>query len=110
MNTILLKAKKLMPVETEEAYRKKFIKEYRGDRVAVIPNAFEIEVIPDGQTWVDIKIIEPKEFREILFCDKAGIIYAGTRDGLGRYIDRSGERIENVVAWMPAPKAYEVRE
>lgn len=97
-----------MPYRDMELFRKEFLRQQANDPAVIIPNDFDIEVVEDG-TWIARDIIEPQDFREIIFCDKNGIIYAGTKDELGRYIDRSGESIEGVVAWMPAPKAYEVR-
>ena len=108
MKLFLLKPKKIMSIMDMELYRKEFLRQQLNDKVCFVPNEFDIEVIEDG-TWIAREIIEPQDFREIIFCDKSGIIYAGTKDELGRYIDRSGESIEGVVAWMPAPKAYEVR-
>lgn len=108
MKRFLLKPKTKMPYRDMELFRKEFLRQQANDSAVIIPNDFDIEVIEDG-TWIEREIIEPQDFREIIFCDKNGIIYAGTKDELGRYIDRSGESIEGVVAWMPAPKAYEVR-
>lgn len=107
MKRFLIKPKMKMPYRDMELYRKEFMRQ-TADGVCFVPNEFDIEVIEDG-TWIAREIIEPQDFREIIFCDKNGIIYAGTKDELGRYIDRSGESIEGVVAWMPAPKAYETR-
>ena len=101
---LLLKAKMRRPIEMLDAYRREFIREL-GSGVCIIPEEFEYEVIPENE-WVSRKVIEPEDFREILFTDANGIVYAGTKDALGQYINTSGEKVEGVVAWMPAPEPY----
>ena len=101
---LLVKAKRLMTNENLDAYRREFCRQIdRG--ICMIPFDFDYEVIPDDQL-ISRKIIEPEDFREILFSDINGIIYAGTKDSLGQYINTSGEKVEGVVAWMPAPQPY----
>lgn len=101
---LLVKAKRMMTMENLDAYRREFGRQIDSG-ICVIPDEFDYEVIPDNQ-WVPRKIIEPEDFRDILFSDINGITYAGTKDSLGQYINTSGEKVEGVVAWMPAPEPY----
>lgn len=52
----------------------------------------------------------PEPFTDLIFQDAAGEIYLGTMDALSRFIDKTGQSIENVVAWMEAPKPYEKKD
>lgn len=66
----------------------------------------DMKIVPEPNTWYKVADAWPTSFEDIIFCDKDGIEYIGAMDELKRFIDRSGESIQNVVAWMPAPEAY----
>lgn len=94
-----------MPQEKLERMRENVIDQAKNSDVIVIPVGFDTEFEP-AEEWIPTKTILPEVFREILFCDKSGIIYSGCMDSLKRFVDRSGDHTEDIVAWMPAPKPY----
>lgn len=95
----------MMPLVKLERMREYVIDQAKDFDVIVIPNGFELEFEP-SEEWIPTKTILPEVYREILFCDKSGIIYSGCMDSLKRFVDRSGDHTEDIVAWMPAPKPY----
>lgn len=98
-----------MPQEKLERMREHVIDQAKNSDVIVIPVGFDSEFEP-SEEWIPTRIILPDMFKDILFCDKSGIIYSGCMDYLKRFVDRSGEQIvEDIVAWMPAPKPYKER-
>lgn len=106
MRKMILKAKAMMPLVKLERMREYVIDQAKNFDVIVIPDDFELEFEP-SEEWIPTRIILPDMFKDILFCDKSGIIYSGCMDYLKRFVDRSGEQIvEDIVAWMPAPKPY----
>ena len=60
--------------------------------------------------WEDESDHLPEQFADIIFQDDKGEMYLGTMDALCRFIDKSGQSIENVIAWMEAPQPYEKRK
>lgn len=105
MRRLIIKAKMVYKSDQLDYIRRKVLNQLSKDGVALIPCGFDYEFEPSDE-WIAKGTIEPEQFSEIIFCDSSGIIYAGTIDALHRYIDRSGEAVLNVVAWMPAPKPY----
>ena len=109
MRKMILKARVVMPQEKLERMREHVIDQAKNSDVIVIPVGFDSEFEP-SEEWIPTRIILPDMFKDILFCDKSGIIYSGCMDYLKRFVDRSGEQIvEDIVAWMPAPKPYKER-
>ncbi len=94
-----------MPLVKLERMREYIIDQAKDFDVIAIPDDFELEFEP-SEEWIPTKTILPEVYREILFCDKSGIIYSGCMDSLKRFVDRSGDHTEDIVAWMPAPKPY----
>lgn len=106
MNGIILKSKMFLSRENMHLERQRIIRELR-EGITLVDPSIEVMAVP-GE-WISSKIIEPRMFEDILFCDKNGIEYVGTFDRLSRYLTYSGDAIENVVAWMPAPAPYEAK-
>lgn len=105
MRRLIIKAEMALKAEYLDFVRQKVLTQLARDGLALIPCGFDYEFEPSDE-WISKDTIEPEQFSEIIFCDASGIIYSGTIDALHRYIDRSGEAVLNVVAWMPAPKPY----
>ena len=107
MKKIILRANMMRPIMEYEMERERVLNELQNDGVAVVGPEFDVYFEPVENGWISVKAIKPESYREIIFCDSKGFEYIGTYDGLERFIDRTGEKIENVVAWMPAPEPYE---
>lgn len=105
MKSFILKSKMIMRQETLDQARKRFISQLNNDGIVVIGPEFEIIPIP-GE-WIKCEVIKPKPYAEIIFCDKNKIEYIGTINNFNQFVDRSGEVIEDVVAWMPSPIPFE---
>lgn len=103
MEQIILKTRMLMRADILQQERQRIQKELK-EGLTILDPTFEVEFVPSE--WVRCKTILPEEYRDIIFCDSKGIEYIGMIDGLKRFIDRSGEKIEDVVAWMPAPLPF----
>ena len=57
--------------------------------------------------WIPVTERLPDVGADILFCDIDGDAYAGHRTRHGDfYPDFDGDKIKNVVAWMPKPEPY----
>lgn len=106
MKRIILKAKKMMTRKDAERH---FMRIYNqnGAGLAIIPGYFD--VIQEIIEWTELKTARPKKYQDLIVCNADGIEYIATMDDLDRFIASSGEKIENVVAWMPAPNPYEVK-
>ena len=103
MKTLIVKSRMLMKAEKMEKWRDLFLDQAQQGLV-LLPPEFDIEAVPEE--WIECKRVNPEPYSELLFCDQDGIVYAGTRDNLGRYLTTDARAVENVIAWMPAPKAY----
>lgn len=106
MKRIILKAKKMMTQEDAERHFMRICDQMETGLV-IVPECFD--VIQEPSEWIELKIAQPRKYHDLIVCDADGIEYIATMDDLDRFIARSGEKIENVVAWMPAPKPYEVK-
>lgn len=104
---MIIKCKKLMRPQERI---KKILELQQMEAMGLVLLDDEYELVPESNTWYRLKDALPTEYAEIIFCDKDGVLYIGTMDSLKRFIDRSGESIQDVVAWMPAPEAYEEEE
>lgn len=104
MKRLILKAKTLMTQEEAKRYYTR-IRDQMETGLVIIPAYFD--VIQDE--WIELKNAQPKKYQDLIVCDANGIEYIATMDDLDRFIASSGEKIENVVAWMPAPKPYKVK-
>lgn len=104
MKRIILKAKKMM---TQKDAERQFMRIYNRKEAVIIPERFD--VIQEILEWTELKTAPPKKYQDLIVCNADGIEYIATMDDLDRFIASSGEKIENVVAWMPAPKPYEVK-
>lgn len=104
MKRLILKAKTMMTQEDAKRYYTR-IHDQMETGLVIIPAFFD--VIQDE--WIELKTAQPKKYHDLIVCDADGIEYIATMDDLDRFITSSGEKIENVVAWMPAPKPYEVK-
>ena len=91
---------------TPETARKQFEELYLGmDRPLVImPPQYDIVFEPSE--WIRLDVVMPPKYKDLILCDKNGIEYIAIYDDLERFIDRSGEKVEDIIAWMPAPQAY----
>ena len=57
--------------------------------------------------WIPVTERLPDVWANILFCDIDGDVYAGHRTRHGDfYPDFDGDKIKNVVAWMPMPAPW----
>lgn len=106
MKRIILRSKRMIPAET---LKKEFLRIYetydKETGILMIPNDFEFAFEPGS--WIKLDFAAPKRYQDLILCDKNGIEYIGTYDDLDRFVARTGEKIEDVVAWMPAPEPYE---
>lgn len=59
--------------------------------------------------WYQIPVKMPIPYSEILFFDVNGIEHVGTMNPLNQFINSAGYKVKNVIAWMPAPKPFEIR-
>lgn len=98
--------KQVKPVNQEQA-RKQFEDLYSGAGKGLIIVPPQYEVVFEPSEWIRMDAAAPPKYKDLILCDKNGIEYIGIMDDLNRLIDRSGEKIEDIVAWMPAPQAYE---
>jgi len=105
MKNFIIKSKLFASEKTLDEARARFIYQLNENGVVVMSPDFEIVPIPSE--WVKASVASPKVYSEILFCDANKIEYIGTFNNFEQYVDRSGEIIEDVVAWMPAPLPYE---
>lgn len=107
MKRMIIRAKKLM--SAQERMRKILeLQQMNENGIIILDDTFEI--VPEPNTWYLTKDAAPTPFNDVIFCDENGVEYLGTMDGIGRFIDRAGESIKNVIAWMPAPEPYEKDE
>lgn len=106
MKRLILKAKTMMTRKDAERH---FMRIYNqnGAGLVISPGCFD--VIQEIIEWTELKTAQPKKYQDLIVCNADGIEYIATMDDLDRFIASSGEKIENVVAWMPAPKPYEVK-
>ena len=105
MNRFLIKSKLFANERTLDEARARFINQLNDNGIVVMGPDFEI--IPIPSEWIKASVASPKVYSEILFCDVNKIEYIGTYNNFEQYVDRSGEIIEDVVAWMQAPQPYE---
>ena len=103
--SFIIKSKLFAKEETLNQARERFIHQLNENGIVVMGPDFEIVPIPNE--WIKFKIAKPEEYSEIIFCDADKIEYIGTYNSFGQFVDRSGEIIEDVVAWMPAPDPFE---
>lgn len=67
----------------------------------------EAPTIQSEPHWIPVTERPPEVGADILFCDIDGDVYAGHRTRHSDfYPDFSGDKIKNVVAWMPKPEPY----
>lgn len=106
MKRIILKANKIMTPKEIKHHFKIFCDQMEKGLV-IIPEYFD--VIQEPSEWIELKTAQPRKYHDLIVCDADGIEFIATMDDLDRFIASSGEKIENVIAWMPAPKPYEVK-
>ena len=104
MKRLLIQSKRLL--STQERMRRILqIQQMQKEGIIILEPDFEI--IPEPNNWYKASEANPTPFNDVLFCDDQGEMYIGTMDALMRFVDKSGQSIKNVVAWMPAPEPYE---
>lgn len=91
---------------TDQAKKRRILQIKQMSEEGIVILDPDMKIVPEPNTWYKVADVWPTAFEDVIFCDKDGIEYIGTMDELKRFIDRSGESIKNVVAWMPAPEAY----
>ena len=106
MQGLILKSKMFMNKENLYLERQRVMKEMKEGMTNIDPS-YELVCVP-GE-WINAKIVGPNPYAEIIMCDASGVEYIGTFDRVGRYLTHTGSQVKDVVAWMPAPAPYEVR-
>ena len=68
----------------------------------------DVDAMPTVEPhWIPVTERLPDVWADILFCDIDGDVYAGHRTRHGDfYPDFDGDKIKNVVAWMPMPAPW----
>ena len=97
MQRFILKSKMFQRPETLHEERVRIINQLQEGEIGIATVGPEYDVV-----------IKPQPLEDIIMCTKEGYRYIGLMDDLERFIAIGIGTIENVVAWMPAPIAYEV--
>ena len=108
MQRFILKSKMFQRPETLHEERVRIINQLQEGPIGVAIVGPEYDVILMPNEWVRTDVIKPQPLEDIIMCTKEGYRYIGLMDELERFIAIGIGTIENVVAWMPAPIAYEV--
>lgn len=103
MKCLVFKSKMFMSKQTLKEERLRIINELNKDGIAIIGPDMELVTVPE--TWIKSNI-NPPAYKDIIFTD-GHIIYSGILNAFDQYVDRTGEVIDNVTAWMEAPLPYE---
>lgn len=104
MKRLLIKSKRLLSTQ-ERLHKILQIQKMQEGGIIILEPDFEI--IPEPNNWYKANEANPTPFNDVIFQDNNNEMYIGTMDALNRFVDKSGQSIENVVAWMPAPEPYE---
>lgn len=108
MQRLILKSKMFQSIKTVQEERLRVIKQLQEGPIGVAIVGPEYDVILMPNEWIRTDVIKPQPLEDIIICTKEGYRYIGLMDELERFIAIGIGKIENVVAWMPAPIAYEV--
>lgn len=104
MKRILIKSKRIL---STAGRMKEILQLQQMAETGIILLDPDFEIIPEPNTWYKAEEASPTPFNDVLFCDDKGEMYIGTMDELRRFVDKTGQSIKNVKAWMPAPEPYE---
>ena len=85
-----------------------------GIAIGTIQKAIEAkeQEICENHGWRLMRECPPPDRKDILVCDIDGDVYLtrqSTLDGVHRYYDAGGDKIKDIVAWMPKPEPYRER-
>lgn len=103
MKRLILKQKEKI---TQEMAKKQFEEIYLGMRKSLVIVPPQYDIVFEPSEWIRLDVVKPPKYKDLILCDKNGIEYIAIYDDLERFIDRSGEKVEDIIAWMPAPQAY----
>lgn len=102
MKRIIKHKEKLTP----ETVRKQFEEMYLANDRPLVIMPPQYDIVFEPSEWIRLDVVMPPKYKDLILCDKNGIEYIAIYDDLERFIDRSGEKVEDIIAWMPAPQAY----
>ena len=105
MKKLIIRSRMFLREDRMQQERQRIMRELNESGICIMDPYFEILPVPSE--WVKLEYAAPVEYAEVLFCDKNKIQYIGTYNSFKQFVDRSGEIIDDVVAWMPAPLPYE---
>ena len=57
--------------------------------------------------WISVKDRLPKEYDDILVCDIDNNVHEVFMTKTHHFLDRTGDKVKSVTAWMPLPAPYE---
>ena len=103
MKRLILKQKEKL---TQEMAKKQFEEIYLGMRKSLVIVPPQYDIVFEPSEWIRLDVVMPPKYKDLILCDINGIEYIAIYDDLERFIDRSGEKVEDIIAWMPAPQAY----